>query len=351
MGGVGSNIYNMPSLWLIFLTGLLTGGITCMAVQGGLLTATVAARVKGSNDPDTKVGFAEVGIFLVAKLVAHILVGAILGLIGSAVVLNPRTSGIFQGLIGIYMLGVAGAMLDVHPFFRRFVIQTPGFLKKFIRSTSKSGNFFAPAVLGAATIFIPCGITQAMMALAVSSGSPMWGAGILGSFVLGTSPLFLAFGLVLSKFGDLQKQIFLKVAGVVVLGMALLSINSALVLNGSRVTAQKLWQEIKCTISYCEGNEVLSASTPADEITVTFNSYGYATDKKVVKAGSKIKLNLVNKGGYGCVQAFTIPTLGISQLVPPGTQKTVELTVPTDQKELAFACSMGMYEGRLAIVN
>lgn len=322
-----------------------------MAVQGGLLTATVAARVKDNEGVGGRVGFKEVGIFLLAKFIAYVMLGTILGLIGSAVVVNPRTSGIFQGLIGVYMLGVAGAMLEVHPFFRRFIIQTPGFLKKFIRSTSKSGNVFAPAVLGAATIFIPCGTTQAMMALAVSSGSPVWGAAILGSFVLGTSPLFLTLGLVLSKFGDLQKQWFLKVAGVVVLGMALLSVNSALVLSGSPVTAQKLWQDTECAISYCEKNDRLSAGAPADEITVTFNSSGYSTDKNVVKAGSKIKLNLVNAGGYGCVQAFTIPTLGISQLVPPGTQKTVELTVPTDQKELAFACSMGMYEGRLTIVN
>ena len=31
-------------IYAIFLTGLLTGGLTCMAVQGGLLTATLAQR-------------------------------------------------------------------------------------------------------------------------------------------------------------------------------------------------------------------------------------------------------------------------------------------------------------------
>lgn len=32
------------NLWTIFLTGLFTGGLTCLAVQGGLLAATLAQR-------------------------------------------------------------------------------------------------------------------------------------------------------------------------------------------------------------------------------------------------------------------------------------------------------------------
>ncbi len=32
------------NLLAIFLTGLITGGLTCMAVQGGLLAATIAQR-------------------------------------------------------------------------------------------------------------------------------------------------------------------------------------------------------------------------------------------------------------------------------------------------------------------
>ena len=33
-------------LWLIFLTGLTVGGLTCLAVQGGLLASVIAGREK-----------------------------------------------------------------------------------------------------------------------------------------------------------------------------------------------------------------------------------------------------------------------------------------------------------------
>ena len=32
----------MINLWTIFITGLVTGGLSCLAVQGGLLAATIA---------------------------------------------------------------------------------------------------------------------------------------------------------------------------------------------------------------------------------------------------------------------------------------------------------------------
>jgi len=42
-GSIGGTT-GSTSLWAIFLTGLITGGLTCMAVQGGLLAATIAQR-------------------------------------------------------------------------------------------------------------------------------------------------------------------------------------------------------------------------------------------------------------------------------------------------------------------
>lgn len=32
------------NLWVIFLTGLTVGGLTCLAVQGGLLASVIAAK-------------------------------------------------------------------------------------------------------------------------------------------------------------------------------------------------------------------------------------------------------------------------------------------------------------------
>ncbi|KKU86456.1 MAG: putative membrane protein [Candidatus Gottesmanbacteria bacterium GW2011_GWA2_47_9] len=58
----------MPNLWIIFTTGLLAGGLTCMAVQGGLLATTIAGEDKGDGgDRESKGKIGAVLSFLAAK--------------------------------------------------------------------------------------------------------------------------------------------------------------------------------------------------------------------------------------------------------------------------------------------
>ena len=55
-------------LWIIFLTGLTVGGLTCVVVQGGLLASVIA-----SNNGKDHV-FPTLS-FLVAKFISHIILG------------------------------------------------------------------------------------------------------------------------------------------------------------------------------------------------------------------------------------------------------------------------------------
>ena len=324
---------DMPNLGIIFLTGLLAGGISCAAVQGALLATMGTDRKK-------------VFLFLGSKLIAHIILGGILGLLGEVFKISIGLTAAFQIAISIYVMGVALAMLDVHPFFRRFLWQTPKFLGRYLRNTSKSEDWSAPLILGAGTVFIPCGVTQGMMAVSMASGSFLSGALVLGVFVLGTSPVFLALGLAVTTLGDK----FRKWVAYALIAVSLWTLNGGLVMAGSPITAQKVLAGAECALTVCKSEEVVNQEA-TDEVTISFLNNRYETDKKVVKAGSKIKLNLVNKAGYGCIQAFTIPALNISKVVPPGKTQTLEVTVPDNAGKLDFSCSMGMYTGQLTIVN
>src|SRR5581483_357219 len=162
-------ITNSSNLWTIFLTGLFVGGLTCMAVQGGLLAATIAQREEERLKEDAKNGaIFPIVAFIVAKLVAYTVIGFLLGLLGSAFQLSLSVRTILQFAVVIFMVGTALNILEVHPIFRYFVIQPPRFLTRLVRNQSKSKNIFAPALLGAFTVFIPCGTTQAMLALAIA---------------------------------------------------------------------------------------------------------------------------------------------------------------------------------------
>lgn len=346
------------NLWTVFATGLFTGGLTCLAVQGGLLASTIAQREEEKlKDQTHKTGDAfPILAFLSAKVVAYTILGFLLGALGSVFQLSLTASIVMQFVVIVFMLGTAGNLLNLHPIFRYFVIQPPRFLTRLVRSQSKSKDFFAPAILGAFTVFIPCGTTQAMMALAIASSNPFTGALILSVFVLGTSPIFFILGYFTTKLGDAMHQRFLKIAAYAIILIALFNLDGALALSGSPITIKGALTEVYCTLSWCDNSVALATSgqvagAEAQEATINIESSGYNPAQLAVKAGAQVSLKLVNTGGGGCTSAFTIPKLGIRKVVPIGSSDTVTFTAPNEPGgELAFMCSMGMFRGKLKLV-
>jgi sulfite exporter TauE/SafE len=337
----------------IFLTGLLTGGLTCLAVQGGLLATTIAQREQDKLKEGTqKTGNAlPILSFLIAKLIAYTLLGTLLGLLGSVAQLSLTAKITTQAFVAIFMIGTALNLLNVHPIFRYFIIQPPKFLTRLVRKESKSKNIFAPAILGAFTIFVPCGTTQAMMALAIASGNPLNGAATLFAFVLGTSPVFFILGYFATKLGNVFQKNFTKVAAYSLILLALFNLNGAIALTGSTFTLKNLWTNFYCLFSFCDNQPTDVLSAVVNNATITITDSGYAPNNLTVKAGSKVTLNLVNKSGTGCTQAFTLPKYNIQKIVPLGKSDTVSFTAPNQPgTKLTFMCSMGMYEGEIDVI-
>ncbi len=326
----------MNNVWLPLITGLTTGGLSCFAVQGGLLTSALAQEGTG----DTKyLKEKSIGMFLIAKLIAYTALGSILGALGSAIVISPIFQGWLQIFVGFYMLATAGRLLDIHPVFRYFVIQPPKAFLRLARRGSQAQTFFAPALLGFLTILLPCGITQAMMLLAVSSGSAYIGASIMFFFVLGTSPVFFLIGLAATSL--LKNKAFAVVAAVFILILGLLSINSGQILRGSVHTLQNYWKVIV--------NSTETAKT-GNVVNITVRSNGYESDVNTLKLGVPVKLNLITNGVGGCARAFTIPALNISKVLPVTGTTTLEFT-PVRTGLLTYTCSMGMYSGSFNVVE
>jgi len=331
----------------IFLTGLLTGGLTCLAVQGGLLAATVAQREE--DRLKEKVGKrtpAPILWFLLAKLIAYTILGLLLGWFGSLFNLSLTIKLIMQFAVVIFMVGTALSLLDAHPFFRYFIIQPPKFLTRMVRNQSKSKDIFAPAILGALTVFIPCGTTQAMMALAIASGNPLTGAGVMFAFVLGTTPVFFLLGYFATRLGDFWHKRFLRVSAVAILLLSVFNLNNALALTGKSITLTDIGKKVFCSVAYC-GNSPASSLTPGlgNEVTITIGTYGYTPNSISVPKNSDIKIKLVNKDSTSCAQAFTIPSLGIQKVVSAGGSAEISFHSPDKQTQIAFMCSMGMYRG------
>lgn len=342
------------NLWVIFLTGLTVGGLTCLAVQGGLLASVIAAR----EEADLKSGkskkhtiFATIA-FLAAKLLAYTMLGFLLGSFGGAIGISQTVQITMQLIAGFYMIAVALNLLEIHPIFRYVVIQPPRFLARLVRNQSKSKDLFAPAILGVMTIFIPCGTTLAMEALAISSANPFTGAAIMATFVFGTMPLFFGIGLLTSVLGDTYKQKFLKMAGIAILYLGITSANGALNAAGSPITLEVIAANFPIQISLAEDDSTqnpIDIRNGAQETSILVTSYGYQPNKLVVKKGIPVKLNLVSKNAYSCALAFRMPTLGIAKNLTPNGSQILEFT-PTKTGRIPFSCSMGMYTGVIDVI-
>jgi sulfite exporter TauE/SafE len=330
------------NLLAVFLTGLTTGGLTCLAIQGGLLTSVIA---KQEADLHSSNKFIPIVSFLTGKLFIHTILGFLLGLLGSVISLTPIFRGWLQILIGIYLLGIAGNLLNLHPFFRYFVITPPKFLARLARSKSKSQSIFAPFLLGLLTVFIPCAVTQATEVVAIGTSNPLYGAAIMFAFVLGTTPTFLIFGFLLNSGAKLFQKYFPIIAAVALFGMAVYSINNGIGLTGSVYTIQNF---IEAAQNRPADDSILGANVQTAVITVT--NGGYTPQVISLKKDIPVQLTLKTIDVQSCSRSFTIPALNIQRLLPESGETVIEFT-PTDLGPLAFSCSMGMYTGRFNVIN
>lgn len=319
----------MSNIWLAFITGLTTGGISCFAVQGGLLASALTEENKKKSTL----------IFLGAKLFAYTLLGFLLGFLGSSLNISPKIQGLLQILIGVFMIATAGRLLNIHPLFRYFVITPPKFILRMMKNQAQAKSVFTPAFLGVLTILIPCGVTQAMMLYAIGTSNPFWGAGILFAFVLGTSPVFFAIGIASSEL--FKKKAFNYIAAAFIFVIGIISINSGQVLRGSVHTLQNYYSVIV-------GSQ--QTSKVGNVVNIKVTNGGYRADVNTLKLGVPVKLILTTSNVTSCARAFTIPDLNYFKILPATGTETIEFT-PNKLGRMTYTCSMGMYSGSFTVVE
>lgn len=344
--------------WLIFLTGLTSGGVTCAAMQGGLLASLIANQKK----TDAKPGFgfddwAPVATFLSTKWISHIILGLLLGLLGSVIELSLSAKLFFQGFAALFMFATAMNLLDIHPIFRYLAFQPPKFVYKLVKNNSRSASLFAPATLGLMTVLIPCGVTQAMEVLAINSGSPTIGALTLGFFVLGTAPMFVVIGLATARFSEIWRRDFLRYAAYLLIFMSLYSINGILQVEGSSYSIQRIGPKIVHLLPPYNTSIKPKAIGPGvivedgvQKIKLSVQTSGYDPNYFRVQAGTPVELTLETQGGvYSCATAFTFKAFDIYDVLKPIDSKTHKFT-PTKKGLYTFSCSMGMYSGTMEVI-
>ncbi len=400
----------MAEIFLAFITGLTTGGLSCLAVQGGLLASSIAHHIeKDLGGAETNINATKPSAsspiiwFLFSKLTAYTTLGFLLGWIGSLIQLSPIARSILQIGIGIFMLGQAGRLLNIHPVFRFFNIEPPAFIRKLIRKVSRNGEaILTPIFLGALTVLIPCGITQVMMVTAMASGNPLTGAALMFAFVLGTSPVFFVVAYFATRLGARLEQYFSRFVAIVVLVLGLVAINTGLNLAGFPFTVERIIKILQAqpvqAASIISNDPVVSLpitspktqygsnafeppragcncgmmgnrtsersdiqapilpisptqqptiaeNKPFNEYTIQVMNTSYSPERLTIHADQPTRITFRSDGVFSCALAIVIPNIGVSLTLKPTDLQTIEIPALQSGEQLPYSCSMGMFTG------
>ncbi|MCC6691546.1 MAG: sulfite exporter TauE/SafE family protein [Bacteroidia bacterium] len=202
-----------------FIIGLIASVSSCLAIVGGLVLS-LSAKISQDNVGDTKTFL----LFHAGRLVSFAILGGILGLIGNAIGINFAFTAMLGILASLVMLLLGLNLVGV---FAKNKIALPLGIFNFFRKIEH--KTFTPLIIGFGTFFLPCGFTQSMQVVALSSGSFMSGLLVMLAFALGTLPmlLLLSFGSASFAHGR-HAPLFFKSAGVVVIGLGIFALLAGL---------------------------------------------------------------------------------------------------------------------------
>ena len=359
--GATTNISSVGAMAL--LIGLTAGFSTCMALIGGLVLS-VASKYAENHPAETALQkFRPHLIFNLGRIISFIVLGSLIGALGSAFSLKGSLLGLLTIVVGVVMLVLGLQLTEVFPRITKGFTLPSGLAKKLgikQRGSSEYSNKNA-FLMGAATFFLPCGFTQAMQLLAVSTGSPVQAAIIMGAFAIGTAPGLLSLGGLTSIVKGVFAQRFFRIVGVVVVAMALINFTNGYNLMGLNRLFESSKSSEKSNVvakedlinSAVTSTDSAVASTDSAILTTTYKLRGDISPSKFsAKVGQKTTLVVdVQDNGQGCMS--TIMIIGLDdtpQYLSKG--KKLELTfTATKPGTYTIACAMGIPRGSITVTE
>lgn len=342
-GGLLQQNFSWP---LAIIVGLVAGISTCLALVGGLVLSLAANYAQNHPEASRREKFRPHILFNLGRLGGFFILGGILGVIGSAFKLSSTTNAIITIIIGFVVLTLGLKLLEIFPAITKFDFSLP---KKF----GKALKISDPLILGALTFFLPCGFTQAMQIYALGTGNFVQGGLIMALFALGTAPGFLSIGGLSSLNSPKKSQAFFIAAGVIVVAFGLFNLS-----NGYRllkVSSGFNIPSLKISINTDKNQKSSETNIPVEEengtriIRMAETSHGYSPNYFTVLKGQPVKFIIDAQAPYSCASSLVIPALKIQTQLKPG-ENIFEFT-PQDTGAIPFSCSMGMYTGKIMVVD
>jgi sulfite exporter TauE/SafE/copper chaperone CopZ len=338
LGDLGSG-----GLAVALLIGLAAGVSTCAALVGGLvlaLSASAAATAGGRATSRMRPAL----VFLAGRIAGYAALGAALGAIGATVAMPAALTAVLMVVVAVLMTILGIRLTGVSPRIATWSPTLPTALARIVGSGGDGGTYSdaRAAVLGAASFFLPCGFTQAVQVFALSTGSPAYAAALLGIFALGTAPGLLALAGLPVVIPAPAKATALRVVGVVVLGFAVINLGAGLTLAGIGIPSFG-GTPVAGSLDGTIGTDGVQTLTTRQE------AWGYEPGNVVIAAGVPTRWTIESATEASCSASLVVPSLGIERRLRVGDN---HIDLPAmGPGVLNYACSMGMFTGRITIVD
>ncbi len=194
----------MIDLVMAFIIGL-TGGIHCIGMCGGIVTALSMSGGGG--------WLSGMVLYHFGRTTTYSLLGLAAGLLGSLITQRGSFAGIQSGIsiaagvvMIIFALQMGGWITEKFGPLSRISIPSR------LLGRAAGGSVLPWGLVGLANGLLPCGMVYAALALALKQTTPLMGAVVMLSFGVGTIPAMTGFSLIIGRLKGSLRGKFLKVA-------------------------------------------------------------------------------------------------------------------------------------------
>ncbi len=363
---------------MLFVIGLMTS-VHCIAMCGGINVSQCLAENKKFS------GLYPV-MYNLGRVVSYTVIGFVLGFAGMffGTGENLGVSSIIQGLIksfaGIYMVIMGVNMLGFVPQIKRLTFHLPNFIGKFRVKNSQ------PFVVGLLNGFMPCGPLQSIQLVALATGNPFTGGLSMFAFSLGTVPLMLGLGSLVSVLGKrfTEKMMTGGAVLVTVMGLAMVSQGASLtgMIKSENLMVIVVMLAFMCIVENINFNKRQVKTVSLMIIlfigifTSRFMAINYVSENDEssyhMENGVQVVESQLASGKYpsikvkkdipvrwiinapdgsinGCNYKIYINSYGIEHTFQKG-ENIIEFT-PTKSESIGYSCWMGMIKGNINVVE
>ncbi len=341
--------------FIVYMLSLgLATSLHCVSMCGPLvLTYAVRAEEGGAWYRRVTPNLAYQG----AKIVSYMLVGLLLGAVGSFFDLDAiRPYVLF--LAGAFMIALGLGMTGRVKWAQKLTPRAPKWLMRALaRARRKSvadadagtSTLATPISLGLMTGLLPCGPLMAAEVAAAASGTALTGALGMMAFGIGTAPLMVAFGTAGSLIPGVWKQRMMTILAMGVILFGLVFIDRGLMLTGSPVNFTAAKASAVALVTGDDGGTGSTFTEAADgvvEVPLVIEGSKYVPSTVRVPADARVRIVVDRREAEDCSDQVTFPQLDRAYNLTPNAVTKLAFP-PTRSGTYTMTSACGMMHGQL----